>query len=135
MRRGGRISNPPLSYAGSKEQLTALLDAPPSSVTHALIRLLRPSENLITEAERAQFWRVFGVPLFEQIVDPSGRVIAWECEAHNGLHVGPSQFKLDEIELEGYTLDVSPCGCGKKTPRLRVVVQSELEQAAAAGTL
>lgn len=120
----------PATIAGSKEQLTALLDAPPSSVTHALICLLRPSENLITEAERAQFWRVFGVPLFEQIVDPSGCVIAWECEAHDGLHVDS-----DEIELEGYRLDISPCGCGKKTPRLQVVAQPELEQAAAAGTL
>ena len=125
----------PAAIAGSKEQLTALLDSPPSSVTHALIRLLRPSENLTTEAERAQFWRVFGVPLFEQIVDRAGRVIAWECEAHDGLHVDPHVFALDEIELEGYTLDVSPCGCGRKTPRLRVAAQRELEQAAAAGTL
>jgi hypothetical protein len=99
-------------------------------VTHALICLLRPAESLITLDERALFWRVFGVPLFEQIVDPSGRVIAWECEAHDGLHVDS-----DETELEGYRLDVSPCGCGRKTPRLQVAAQQELEQAAAAGTL
>jgi hypothetical protein len=99
-------------------------------VTHALIRVLRPTEDLITEAERAQFWRVFGVPLFQQIVGRAGRVIAWECEAHDGLH-----FDSDDIELAGYTLDVSLCGCGRKTPRLRVAAQPELEQAAAAGTL
>ena len=91
---------------------------------------MRPAESLITLAERAEFWRVFGVPLFEQIMDPSGRVIAWECEAHEGLHV-----ESDEIELEGYQLDVNPCGCGRKTPRLQVLAQPELEQAAAAGTL
>jgi hypothetical protein len=128
----------PAAIAGSKEQLTALLDTPPASVTHALIRLLRPGENLISDAERNRFWRVFGVPLFEQIVDRSGRAIAKECEAHDGLHVdselGSDGFERG-VELEGYRLDESPCGCGSKTPRLRAVAQPELEQAAAAGTL
>jgi hypothetical protein len=104
-----------------------LLDTPPASVTHALIRLLRPGETLITGAERDRFWRVFGVPLFEQIVDRSSRVIARECDAHDGLHI-----HSDEFELTGYQLDDSPCGCGSKIPRLRAAA---LEQAAAGGTL
>jgi hypothetical protein len=99
-----------------------------------LIRLLRPGETLITDAERDRFWRVFGVPLFEQIVDRSCRAIAKECEAHDGLHID-SELASDEFELKGYRLDESPCGCGSKTLRLRAVAQPELEQAAAAGTL
>ena len=126
----------PAAIAGSREQLTALLKTPPPSVTHALIRLLRPGENLISDVERDRFWRAFGVPLFEQMVDRSCRVIARECDAHDGLHIAPEvEWESDELSLDGYRLDESPCGCGRKTARLRAVVEQELEKAAAAGTL
>ena len=69
----------------------------------------------LTELERDLFWRVFQVPVFEQLLAPDGRVMAMECDAHDGLHL------LDEdAPLEGYRalLDHTPCGCGNAQPRL-----------------
>ena len=121
----------PAAIAGSKAQLTALLGVRPPSLTHAVIVVLRPGEKLVTENEREAFWRAFGVPLFEQIVDRSSRVLASECEAHDGLHIVDPGLDLKSLELEGYRLDATPCGCGKKTGRVRVEGQPELERVAA----
>jgi hypothetical protein len=119
----------PATIAASKEQLTSLLGIRAPSLTHALIVVLRPGEDLVTVAERERFWRAFGVPLFEQIVDRSSRLLAAECEAHDGLHID-SRSSEKNSELEGYRLDETPCGCGRKTPRLRALGQPELERIA-----
>jgi hypothetical protein len=69
----------------------------------------------LTALERDLFWRVFQVPVFEQLLAPDGRVMAMECDAHEGLHL------LDaDAPLEGYcaVLDRTPCGCGNPQPRL-----------------
>jgi hypothetical protein len=121
----------PATIAGSKAQLTALLSARPVSLTHALIVILRLGEKLVTEGERERFWRAFGVPVFEQIVDRSGHLLASECEAHDGLHVDSAEVELRTFELEGYRLDPTPCGCGRKSPRLRASGKTDLERVAA----
>jgi len=41
----------------------------------------------LTDEDREQFWRVFQVPVFEQRLGFDGRVIAHECEVHQGLHI------------------------------------------------
>jgi hypothetical protein len=41
----------------------------------------------VTKEDRDLFWRVFQVPVFEQRISESGALIAWECQAHNGLHL------------------------------------------------
>lgn len=61
------------------------------SPTHALIVLLRPDESLLDDAQRASLWEVFGAPVFQQVVGFDGRLLAWECEAHEGLHVVEEQ--------------------------------------------
>lgn len=69
----------------------------------------------LTVLERDLFWRVFQVPVFEQLLAPDGRVMAMECDAHQGLHL------LDpDAPLEGYQamLDATLCGCGNAHPRL-----------------
>jgi len=121
----------PATIAGSKAQLTALLGTRPVSLTHALIVILRLGEKLVTEGERERFWRAFGVPMFEQIVDGSGHLLASECEAHAGLHVDAAEVELKTFELEGYRLDETPCGCGRKSPRLRAAGQTDLDRVAA----
>jgi hypothetical protein len=120
----------PAIIAASKEQLSALLGQTAPSLTHALIAVLRPGEQPVSEAERERFWRAFGVPLFEQLVDRSSRRVASECEAHDGLHLD-GRVKEASFELEGYRLDETPCGCGRKTPRLRAEGRAELEGIAA----
>jgi hypothetical protein len=86
-------------------------------LTRAVIVLARPGDALLTNAERDALWRRFGVPVFEQIIGVDGALIAEECEAHDGLHVdaaGP--------EWTAYRMELSPCACGKTTPRLQPAV-------------
>jgi hypothetical protein len=118
----------PAIIAGSKDQLLALAGTRVSSLTHALVVVLQMGEEPVRESERERLWRSFGVPLFEQIVDPFCRLIAGECEAHDGLHVVDQEMGL---ELVGYLLDAAPCGCGKKTVRLRAAGGREIERVAA----
>jgi hypothetical protein len=116
----------PASIAGTREQLLALLPVRIPSLTHALIVVLHPGDAHVTEGERERFWRCFGVPLFEQVVGKSGKLLASECEAHDGLHL-----ESPTLHLEGFQLDDKPCGCGRKTPRLRSTAAPELQRAAA----
>ena len=69
----------------------------------------------LTVLERDLFWRVFQVPVFEQLLSPDGRILAMECDAHEGMHL------LDPAatapEFDGF-LETAPCGCGNPHPRL-----------------
>jgi hypothetical protein len=51
--------------------------------------------GLLREEDRELFWRVFQVPVFEQHLGPDGRVVAWECEAHRGLHLLPTRAVVE----------------------------------------
>jgi hypothetical protein len=87
----------------------------------------------INEKLRHHLWRVFGVPVYELIIAPGCTLLAAECESHSGWHLQPgiaaylSEGKIvyDLRRLKhthtGYAgdLDLSPCECGRNTPRLR----------------
>ena len=120
----------PASIAGTREQLTALAcDAPP--VTHALVVLARPSDTLLTAADREQLWRAFRVPVFEQIIGARGERLAAECEAHDGLHI-ETQSRQDPAEgWSSYAIDEGLCACGLRTPRLSSPVPAERVRSAA----
>jgi hypothetical protein len=104
----------PAAIAGDWSQLEALLTDRIPSLTHAVIVLARKPSELLSEDQRKRLWRAFQVPLFEQIVTEKGSALAMECEAHDGLHI-ESPALLGE-----YRVDSSPCGCGRKTPRLKL---------------
>lgn len=107
----------PAAVAGGKAQLLELLHVKPESLNRALVAVLRPGDRFLTEAERDRFWRTLGVPLFEQIMDRSGKLLAAECEAHEGLHVAVPEEEL-KLDMTEFQFDRSACGCGRKTPRL-----------------
>ncbi len=90
----------------------------------------------IHPAERNLLWMALGVPVFEQFRGPAGELLAWECEAHAGLHVvaGRAEFfkARGETEirvrltresiaaptgLEG-RIETEPCACGREGLRL-----------------
>jgi hypothetical protein len=54
--------------------------------SHAVIPFTTEDEVLTAE-DRDLLWRHFQVPIFEQRLSAEGELIAWECEAHDGLHV------------------------------------------------
>jgi hypothetical protein len=65
----------------------------------------------LTEHDRDEVWRVWGVPVFEHMLDFHGSVAAEECDAHSGLHLRPG------IEWRGDLLRAK-CECGLETPRI-----------------
>ena len=118
----------PAAVAASREQLLGLaaMDQPPS-FTHAIVALESVGDPMLSAVERQRLWRVFRVPVFEQIVGPWGEVLAAECEAHDGLHI-----EVPGLPWHGYGLELAACACGRKTPRLTPAVLAERARSAAA---
>jgi hypothetical protein len=85
--------------------------------------------GFIDTHHRDELWRRFGVPLFEELMDSEGRILASECEAHNGLHVNCSvehTISDGELLLNGRASGIGArpiaglCGCGQTSPRIMV---------------
>jgi hypothetical protein len=72
--------------------------------------------GLMSPGDRDFIWNSLRVPLLEYLLDSDGRIVARECEAHDGLHVEGSfdHGALGEV-VEG------TCGCGRDGARLRHV--------------
>jgi len=118
----------PAAIAAPREQLLWLaVSSRPPALTHAAIALESPGDPLLSALEREQLWRAFRVPVFEQIIGPEGELLAAECEAHDGLHIA-----IPGRSWDGYRLEIGPCGCGRKTPRLTPVEVGERIRSAAA---
>jgi hypothetical protein len=109
------------------------------ALKHFVVSFTGGDHGEMREEDREQFWRVFQVPVFEQRVGFDGRVVAYECEAHDGLHVMPESAAFEETagaellitsltDLRHPTLRVGTrmtrsiehecCGCGNAAPRL-----------------
>jgi hypothetical protein len=63
---------------------------------HFVVSFMGSEQGELGEDDRERFWRVFQVPVFEQRLGFDGRVIAYECEAHHGLHIVPERAALEE---------------------------------------
>jgi hypothetical protein len=117
----------PQIVAGYLSQLMAI-DASP---THAVVILTHPGE-ILTDADRDCLWNRFRVPLFQQIIDIRGRLIAYECEAHGPLHV-VSETAAQQLGAMRNRL----CACGKQTNLLDsevlVIRPSDRDELAVAG--
>jgi hypothetical protein len=116
----------PQAIAGTLEQIEALGGA--IRLTHTMIVFRDPSQPPLTDAERDRLWRLFEVPVFEQVVAADGTLLAFECEAHAGWHVW-------RVESAGFAwsdcvTDSTQCPCGRPTPRL---VRPVRTQASASG--
>jgi hypothetical protein len=105
----------PAAVAGTIEQLNAVAREGIPSLTHSIIILGRPEQHRMTDADREGLWSAFRVPVFEQVIGKSGKLLAAECEAHDGLHVASS-----DLPLHGESVDDSLCPCGRKSPRIAV---------------
>jgi len=106
---------------------------------HFVVPFTGGDHGELREEDREQFWRVFQVPVFEQRVGFDGRVVAYECEAHDGLHVMPERAAFEETAESGLlitsltdlryptlrvgtrmarSIDNECCCCGNAAPRL-----------------
>jgi hypothetical protein len=110
--------------------------------SHFIVIFTGGQHGELPRKDRERFWRVFQVPVFEQRVGFDGRVVAYECEAHDGLHILPHRAAFEEsagsellltslTDLRYPTLRVgtrlwgsiqrSCCDCGDATARLMAV--------------
>jgi hypothetical protein len=109
----------PEVLAGTSTQLREIaLRGPAVSVRKGVVVFTPKGEAGLTEYDRNIFWDAFGVPAFQQYLDRDNRLIATECDAHDGLHVyGPVPRRDD------WRLDDTPCGCGNIRPRLMITAE------------
>ncbi len=81
----------------------------------AVFVLQNDGDPLLSDAQRDELWELFQVPVYVLLLDAKRRVCAYECEAHQGLHlprdIGPRRIRPG--------LETSPCGCGRPGLRLR----------------
>jgi hypothetical protein len=119
---------------------TVLLRLPPvPSVTRAIVAFTGLEHGTLTEAERDMLWEVFEVPVFEQYLGADGSLLAWECEAHEGLHTVQDNAIVEHLPDSGVILtsltdrrrptirlvtslaarlEPGTCECGQPGPRL-----------------
>jgi hypothetical protein len=109
------------------------------TVTRAIVAFSGLEHGALTEAGRDALWQVFQVPIFEQYLGGDGSLLAWECEAHEGLHTVEDNAIIEqspdsELILTSLTdrrhptirlvtslaarLDTGTCECGQPGPRL-----------------
>ena len=96
-------------------------------------------EGPLRPADGSLFWSRYQVPMFEQFLGFDGELLAWECEAHEGLHIRESAAYF-EAGVEGRILVsflanarlpilrldtgltgrvvMERCACGVESPRL-----------------
>jgi hypothetical protein len=108
------LSFAPAAIAATPAQLEALRGTAIPSLRNAIIALVRPGEAGLTEDARELLWRAFRVPVFEQRIDASCRLLAAECEAHDGLHIEVAGTS----PLAGEVIETAICGCGRAGARL-----------------
>lgn len=100
----------PTSVAGPIEMLRSLQSSH-AELEHPLIVFIYDLKDRITSEDRDWLWNHFGVPVFEQLLGSDNRLLATECEAHDGLHL--------IMKVPHSILDRAACGCGSLSPRLR----------------
>ena len=103
----------PIALYGAYEELAAAA-CTGIHVERAVFPLRGASDPFLTGPERDALWTMFQVPIYTLLVDRRGDVVAYECEAQDGLHL-----------REGYNQGVlfgrvesKPCECGRPGARL-----------------
>jgi hypothetical protein len=110
-----------------------------TSLSSAIVAFTGLKHGSLKNEDRDLLWRAFQLPIFEQFRGFSTELLAWECEAHDGLHINAEnaifesasdgELLLTCLECPEYSLlrvgtemtaDIltEPCGCGETTARL-----------------
>jgi hypothetical protein len=99
------------SLAGSFDEL-ARARAAGARARRAVFVLHDSGRPFLSEGERDALWEMFQAPVYGMLLDRDGRVLGYECEAQDGLHV------LAECSLPAGLMDAGPCCCGRAGVRL-----------------
>lgn len=104
-----------------------------AAAERAVFVILYPDTPFLSDADRDVLWEAFQVPVYACLLDSDGRLVGYECEAQDGLHIGTIGshdshklvvFSQDSIlgyriPLDQTVLEKSPCECGRPGQRLR----------------
>ncbi len=102
------------------------------SIDHAVFVMTQCGRTPLSDVLRVSLWQAFGVPVYELFLGGRGRLLASECEAHEGWHIEPgASFSLaqDKLLVDGpfrkavptgltAEFDGSLCACGREGLRL-----------------
>jgi phenylacetate-coenzyme A ligase PaaK-like adenylate-forming protein len=109
------------------------------TLTRAIVAFTGIEHGALSTSDRNMLWQAFEVPIFEQCLAPDGSLLAWECEAHEGLHTVEenaivernSRSKLILTSLTDHrhpairvitpltaSFHEGTCGCGQSGPRI-----------------
>lgn len=118
-------------------------------LTHSVVAFAGLIEGPLSEEDLDLFWNVFKVPVHEQFYGFGGELLAWECEAHQGLHINPKAAHFEQgnreellVSLLGNsyqpvfrlvsglsgTLLQEPCACGLTGARIVDVMRNSQKQ-------
>jgi hypothetical protein len=97
----------PTSIAGTPDQLRRIA-RDGVRPQHSVVAFTYDGQEGLTSADRELFWKLFGVPVFEQLLNAGNELIAMECDAHDGLHLVGEFEDLNRIS----------CACGNPAPRM-----------------
>jgi phenylacetate-coenzyme A ligase PaaK-like adenylate-forming protein len=59
-----------------------------------------PITGLLSDVDRDILWAAFELPVFEHLIGVEGERLAWECDAHYGLHLAEDQGIFESFEDE-----------------------------------
>jgi hypothetical protein len=94
-----------------------ILQLPP--LTRPLLVLSRAEEGPLTSVQQESLWRHLRMPFYEQLRDECGKLLAYDCDAHEGFHV--VSHAVAEYAIEAYH---GPCPCGSRIGRVSLSPQS-----------
>jgi hypothetical protein len=106
----------PQALAGSFDELAevARLEADNylllPSLRYPLLVFTQPGEGPLTPLQHDRLWRWFRLPIFEQIRDAQGKLLAYECDTRESFHLAEGATVSDTGAF-GYN---AVCGCGRE---------------------
>ena len=114
----------PLLRGLAAQVLAGVLEPPPLKL--AVVAFTGPRDGLLSEADRDELWKAFQVPVRAKLHGFHRELLAWECEAQEGLHLEPGSAIVETIagsqELAITCLDNFECPC----LRVRIGLAAEL---------
>jgi phenylacetate-coenzyme A ligase PaaK-like adenylate-forming protein len=123
------------------------------TLTRAVVVFTGLEQGALSASDRDMLWHAFEVPIFEQCLAPDGSLLAWECEAHEGMHLVAENAVLErnsrsELVLTSLTDRRHPairvvtpftasfqdgtCGCGQTGSRILGLATHDLNCSLAA---
>jgi hypothetical protein len=126
----------PQALAGHRTELFAMGElrrrrfVPLLDLTFPLVVLSSLREGPLSGEQHDRLWKLYGLPVYEQIRGADETLLGWECDAREGWHLalnadGDPALTVDRVRAAGWRgVEIHDrCACGETCPRLVVEVR------------